>query len=236
MKLVASGVPAARQGLGEDRAGDKAWPRRERATTPVERTSLVPRGAVLPWEPQRREEGGRGTPGSSRTLPQSAMQARAPRAPLHVGWERSWSAPRWRMTVAPPSAAVSLWARGTVGLGLGLGASRQALSTPFPSRASAVHLQWHILWGKGSVSRQSGKGRGWAPDSARPPRTPCPSCHDSGWVEAPGPSEAAAVESHWELSFRLSQQEFQGRTAPPTGLGSRLPQSALIQGHVSDPV
>lgn len=116
--------------------------------------------------------GGQGHPGSSLTLPQSAMQARAPRAPLHVGWERSWSTPRWRMTVAPPSAAVSLRARGTVGLGLG--ASRQALSNPFPSRASAVHLQWHVLWGKGSVSRQSGKGRGWAPDSARPLRTPVP--------------------------------------------------------------
>lgn len=59
-------------------------------------------------------------------------------------------------------------------VGLGLGAARQALSNPFPSRASAVQLQWHGLRGKGSASRQSEQGRGWAPDSAHPPRTPVP--------------------------------------------------------------
>lgn len=121
MKLVASGVPGTRQGLGEDWGGDKVWPRRA-----TESHQLLWKGPL--WSsmgrcyPGNHSSGrrGRGNPGSPLTLPQSAMQARAPRAHLRVGWERSWSAPRWRMTVAPPSAAVSLWAGG-VGWGWGWG-------------------------------------------------------------------------------------------------------------------
>ena len=130
VKLAASGVPVTRQGLGEDWGDESvAQKGRREPSAPLERASLVQRGAVLPREPQLWEEGRRGTPGSPLTLPQSAMRAHAPRAPLHVGGERSWSAPRWRVTVAPPSSAVSLQAGGLWGWGWGPPGRRSA--TPF---------------------------------------------------------------------------------------------------------
>lgn len=100
----------------------------------------------------QRPEGG-DTPGSPPTLPQSATEARAPRAHPSVGRERSWPAPRRRTAAAPPSAALSLWGGGGAGGGSEhfLPLPGQVLSPLVPSRASAVHLQRHRLRGKGSA-------------------------------------------------------------------------------------
>lgn len=207
---------------------------RREPSAPLEGASPVQRGAVLPREPQLREEGRRGTPGSPLTLPQSAMRAPAPRAPLHVGGERRWSAPRWRVTAAPPSSAVSLQAGGQWGWGWGPPGRRSA--TPFLPEPLLCSFNGTVYGVRAPHpgSRSRAEGGLQTRHILRGPL--CPSRHDSGWVEAPGPSEAAAVESHRELSFRLSQQELQGRSAPPACPGSPLPRSTLIQGHVSDPV